>query len=181
VTGGRSRGIVVGVAVCALMCGLLSAPASAASRHHGFPRTIVRTDGLLTVGQQETLTVKGAPPKATLETDVQPPFTAVTDCFNFKTFNECPPEPLFSVSTGSSRFKASRKGRASLTFVMPPGYEFIDGTDPLKSHPVYFTDGQTVAITVSRVIEKHLHGGFDISISSLGISSATVQVQPPAP
>ena len=176
---GSSRGIVLGIAI-ALLFAVLNMPTQAdAARHPKFHRTILRTDGLLTVGQQETLTVKGAPPRATLQATAEPSVTTTTQCFNFKTFDECLPEPLFSVFTGSSRFKASGKGRASLTFVMPPGFEFIDSRDPLKSHPVFYTDGERVPIGVSHYVEKHDRRGFSISISSLGFTTATVQVLPP--
>jgi hypothetical protein len=146
---------------------------------HGFHRAKVRTDGLLTVGGQETLTVKGVSPKQRLKASISPPPTA-TACFpDTFAFAGCFPEPLYRVA-GTPRFKGSGKGRATLTFVMPPAYEYLDLDDPLKSHPVYLVDGQTVHVDIAGISVYRRPHTKSIVERELGSSIAVVQV-PPAP
>ena len=141
-----------------------------------FPHVKVRTDGTLTVGQQETLLVKGIPRKPklrNLSAFISPPDSA-SNCF-VSFHARCYPQPLFPVA-GTQRLKASKKGRASLTFVMPPAYEFIDLTDPLKSHPVTLIDGQAVHAEIEGTQRSD---GIRFT-APIGRAIAVVEV-PPAP
>jgi hypothetical protein len=110
----------------------------------------VHTDGVLTVGQQETLRVKGAPRNSKLKAYIDAPPTA-SECFSFKFDRFCAPQPLYSVSGGGARLRASHKGRASLTFVMPPAYELIDFSNPIASHAINLVNGQTVHVELTRI------------------------------
>jgi hypothetical protein len=138
-----------------------------------FPRVKVQTDGMLTVGQRETLYVKKVPrrPSMKLAAFIEPPPSA-TGCFvSFDAY--CASQPLFSVP-GTPRLKASKKGRGSLTFVMPPAYEFLDLRNPLNSHPVTLINGQTVHVEIEGT-QRSNHIDFT---QGIGHSIAVVQVPP---
>jgi hypothetical protein len=138
-----------------------------------FPKVKVRTDGTLTVGRQETLTVKAIPrkPKMRLSAYISPPDSA-TGCF--ESLNAyCVPQPLFPV-TGSRRLKRSKKGRASLTFVMPPGYEFQNDKDPLRSHPINLINGQAIHVDIEGA-QRRKNFTF---IAPIGHTIAVVEVPP---
>ena len=117
----------------------------------------IHTDGTLTVGQQETISVTGLPGKYRLAGYISPAPTA-NSCFDFDIDAYCFPPPLFRVA-GTPRFKSSRKGRATLTFVMPPGYELVSFEDPLKSHPIYLVNGQTVHVEVDTTLKRRVRNG----------------------
>src|SRR4051794_11462890 len=170
---------------------VLAAPAAASSgsgtgyarrasgHKFAFPR--IRTDGLLTVGGQETLTVSHVPRRRQerLRASISPPITA-QNCFveppiEFELFSPCLSQPLYPVP-GTPGLKRNKKGRASLTFIMPPAYEYIDIHDPTQSHPVYLVDNQTVSVDLWVI--SHEGGG----TTGEGLSSPGVVVQvPPAP
>jgi hypothetical protein len=146
---------------------------------HGFHAIKIRTDGTLTVGGQETLSVTRAPSRAKLKAYISPPPSA-TACFpDTFAFAGCFPEPLYGPA-GRIRFKASRKGHATLTFTMPAAYEYLDLDDPLRSHPVYLVNGQTVHVDITTLtVEKkpHVKTTFE---QDLGSAIAIVEV-PTAP
>jgi hypothetical protein len=157
-SGGR-KAVVVGV-VCAIAL-LLAGPAAASGGSgNGYAQIFggkfrepkIRTDGLLTVGGQETLTMTHIPrrPRLRLAPHMVAPISA-TICnqepSNFDFFGPCLPEPLYPVP-GTRPLKPSKKGRASLTFLMPAAYEYIDSRDPVQSHPIYLIDNQTVEVEV---------------------------------
>ncbi len=173
------------------MTALLAAPAAASAgtgyaplAGRGKPiRTKVRTDGLLTVGGQETITLKGVPPRPheRLRASITPPITA-QNCFaeppiEFGFFSACLPQPLHPVA-GTPALKRNKKGRASMTFVMPAAYEYIDFNDPTQSHPVYLVDNQTVAVEIVLVFRP---GPRSVEADSLAYTSAVVEVPPPPP
>jgi hypothetical protein len=177
-SGGRAA---AGVFACTLALVVAAAGSAAADPNDSFfphfphfPHVKVRTDGTLTVGQQETLTVKGIPRRPKLKNltaYISPPDSA-TGCFvSFEAY--CVPQPLFPVA-GTSRLKASKKGRASLTFVMPPAYEFIDNRDPLNSHPVTLINGQAVHAEVDGTQRSD---GIDFT-GTIGHAIAAVEVPP---
>ena len=138
-----------------------------------------RTDGTLTVGQQETLTVTKLPGKFKLSASVSPPSAAADTCFSFKVPAVCEPEPLFR-APGTPRFRSSKKGRATLTFVMPPGYEYTNFKDPLQSHPIYFVDGQAVHVEVDVTYREVRKGKLAQITSEADDVIAVVEVPPPA-
>jgi hypothetical protein len=138
----------------------------------------VHTDGTLTVSGQETITVTGLPGKYRLQGFVSAPPTA-QECFqSFYTY--CEPEPLFRVP-GTPKFRSSKKGRARLTSVVPPGYQVENFKDPLKSHPVYFINGQTVHVEVYTTVTRKVENGSFSVTGPIARSIARVEVpQPPA-
>jgi hypothetical protein len=170
VFGGRK----VIVAAVILLLGVVDA-----SSAHAFPSGRVLTDGLLTVGGQETLRVSQIPrlPHERLKASIAPPPTA-TACFTEAPielgffFSACIPQPLYPVP-GTPPLKRNKKGRASLTFAMPSAYEFIDFQDPIKSHPIYLVDGQTAYVTID-IVYKPKSGG--IAGGSFAARSVVVQV-----
>jgi hypothetical protein len=146
-----------------------------------FKKGKVKTDGTLTVGQQETALVKAAP-GTKFKAEIDPPRGApICNQFDFKHFAFCSPQPVFPVA-GSPRFRTNRKGRASITFVMPPAYEYLDLDNPIQSRPITLIDGQSIGFGVNgiRVIKKpNETDTFEFGLAS---TSAIVQVLPtPAP
>ena len=179
---GRRARVIAAVSVAA---SLLAAGHAQAGRPSisifEFPGKIhgkIHTDGTLTVGQQETLTVTKLPGKFRLQGFVSPPPTA-TECQQFNAVF-CESEPLFRIP-GTPRFRSSKKGRAALTFVMPPGYQVTNFKDPLKSHPVYFINGQTAHIDVFVTYRERRHGRLAEITSVADSAIAVVEVPPPAP
>jgi hypothetical protein len=146
-----------------------------------FPRGKVRTDGTLTVGQQETVLVKG-PPGTKFKAAIEPPRAApVCSQFDFKHFAFCAPQPVFPVA-GSPRFRTTRKGRASITFVMPPAYEYLDLDNPLQSRAIPLIDGQSIGFGVSSIRVIHRPNSTVTFEVPLARTTAIVQVLPtPAP
>jgi hypothetical protein len=142
-----------------------------------FGRAKLRTDGTLTVGGQETISLKGAPPKQRLRADISAPPTA-TECDQFAT-GFCLSEPLFPAA-GSPALRSSAKGRATFTFVMPGAYEFLNFSDPIQSHPIVLVNGQTIHLDVYGVrVIRRPHETTKISAE---LASAIVVVEvPPAP
>jgi hypothetical protein len=146
-----------------------------------FARGTVRTDGTLTVGQRETALIK-APPGTKFKAEIDPPPTApVCSQFDFKHFAFCAPQPVFPVA-GSSRFRTTRKGRASITFVMPPAYEYLDLDNPIQSRAIPLIDGQSIGFGVSSIRVIHRPHSTDTFEAPLARTTAVVQVLPaPAP
>jgi hypothetical protein len=178
------------LAVAVALAALLVAPAAASAGSGSgyapiapkgkFVRAKVRTDGLLTVGGQERLTVSHVPrrPHERLKPEISAPITAQS-CFveppiEFGFFTPCLPQPLYPVP-GTSELKRNKKGRGSMTFIMPPAYEFIDFHDPTQSHPVYLVDGQTVILDIVLVSRPDPR-----SIESEGLTETSAVVQVPA-
>jgi hypothetical protein len=136
----------------------------------------IHTDGTFTVGQQETLTVTGLPGKYRLRAYVFAP-SGARECFQEEIF--CEAEPLFRVP-GTPRFRSSKKGRASLTFVTPPGYQVSNFKDPLQSHPVYFINGQAIDIEVDVTYRERRHGRL-AEITSVADTAVAVAEVPAPP
>ena len=104
----------------------------------------MHTDGVLTVGGQETVALRSLPPKMSFEIQIRPSQPA-GDCFDISKPGLCLPEPAYP-APGTPKFKTSGKGRAIITFVMPSGNLFLDLRDPLQSHPVPFANGEGVRV-----------------------------------
>lgn len=178
------RGVGLAALATAMLCVLGGATVAQAGVFDELDKELskvkgkIRTDGTLTVGQQETIALKGLPGKYRLAAYIEPPPSAST-CFDFDLDGYCFPQPLFRVS-GTPRFRSSRKGRATLTFVMPPAYEFVSFGDPLQSHPVYLVNGQTVHVDVETTIKRRVGNSVYAVSGSVAKAIAVVEV-PPAP
>jgi hypothetical protein len=177
--GRRTRAVVALAALCALAIGAdarAGQPSVSIFEYPGKVHGKIHTDGTFTVGQQETLTVTGLPGKYRLQAYVFAP-SGAQECFQL---NEvfCEAEPLFRVP-GTARFRSSKKGRASLTFVTPPGYQVSNFKDPLKSHPVYFINGQAIDLEVDATYRERRHGRLAQITSP--VDQAVVVAEVPAP
>jgi hypothetical protein len=155
---------------CALLAvTLLGAPPASAKPQLKFifMKARVVADGIVTPGQQETISVSNLPPKSPIDVFIEPPPTT-PQCgeFYFCDVVGVPPAP------GTPLFRTNGKGRATLTFVMPSSY-FVE-TDPF--HPrmgteVHWMNGQAVHIDVQgRKRTKR------VRTDSFGFARAVVQL-----
>lgn len=169
---GTTRGAAAAVLlVCALLAANLGPTgASAHKRKLVFLKARVLSDHIVTPGRLETISVSHLPPRAPLKVFIEPP-PVTTECGELYF---CDPAPT-SPAPGTPPYRASGKGRALLSFVMPATY-FVE-TDffkPNQGFMQHFANGQAVHIDVqgnSRT-KKAKRVGF-------GFSRATVQLAPP--
>ena len=131
----------------------------------------LRTDGLLSVGRSETVRVRGLPAKTRLRGGIRPP-PSERNCFDIDT-GICLPGPLRRVP-GTRRFETDRKGRATLTFVMPDHYDLIAG----PSDRVTLVNGQVIVVNFSgrRAARR---GGRKVILDGYANAKAVVEVPPP--
>jgi hypothetical protein len=117
-----------------------------------FFKAQVASDGFLTPGQPETVTVSHMPQRAPFKMAIEPPPTTLQcGVFYFCDFAPVSPAP------GSPAFRTSKKGQAVITFVMPSTYNIAtDPFDPSTRRPVAWANGQRVHIDVEGV--KRLPG-----------------------
>jgi hypothetical protein len=131
------------------------------------------TDGLLTVGQPETVRVKGLPAKTRLTGAILPP-PSERNCFDPVT-SFCIPGPL-PPAPGSPRFKTDGTGRATLTFIMVDHYDLIAG----ESEHVTLVNGQVIVANFSGRRPVH-RGGKKVILDGYANAKALVEVREPAP
>jgi hypothetical protein len=116
-----------------------------------FFKAHVRSDGIVTPGQLETVAVSHMPPRSRFKMAIEPPPTT-PQCGEFYFCDFAPVAP----APGSPRFRTSGKGRALVTFVMPSTYNIAtDPFDPRTRRPVAFANGQSVHIDLDGA--KRLH------------------------
>jgi hypothetical protein len=157
-----------------LVCALLAASVgpAAAAKHKPklvFLKARVVSDHTVTPGQLETIAVSHLPARAPLKVFIEPP-PVTPECGELYF---CDPAPT-SPAPGTPPYKASGKGRALLTFVMPSTY-FVE-TDffhPNRGYVQHFANGQAVHVDVEgiRRTKKAKRVGF-------GFSRAVVQLSP---
>jgi hypothetical protein len=169
---GRRRSSVAVVAVIAL--GAVGGASLAAADEEVFQNGKLRSDGVMTVGQPETVTIKGLPPKLKVRMSV---FANDMRCQNFKTVF-CSPAPA-KRAAGTARFRTSAKGRATLTFVMPAGYDVLNLKN-LKSDHASFTNGEPLLVeaTVDTAARRH---GESVHLIGIAQGNAVAEVLPPPP
>jgi hypothetical protein len=109
-----------------------------------FLKARVGSDGFVTPGQPETITISRMAPKASIAVSLEaPPTTLQCGELYF-----CDPAPAAPAS-GSPPFVADKKGRAVLTFVMPETYYLeTDPFNPKVRQPVAFANQQRIHINV---------------------------------
>ena len=132
---------------CSLLASVVAPVASAGKLKLVLLKARVVSDHVVTPGQLETIAVSKLPPKAPLKVFIEPPPTT-PECGELYFCEPAPTRPV----PGSHPYKASRKGRALLTFVMPSSY--IVETDPFRpseGHPQNFANGQAVHIDVQGI------------------------------
>ena len=116
-----------------------------------FFKAHVFSDGFLTPGESETVTVVHMPPKTRFKMAIEPPPTTL-QCAELYFCDFAPVGP----APGSAPFRTSDKGQAVVTFVMPQTYNIAtDPFDPSTRRPVAWANGQRVHIDVEGV--KRLH------------------------
>jgi hypothetical protein len=136
----------------------------------------VRTDGVLTVRQQETVTLKCMPPRLNFNVVIAPP-DDLNSCFDILP-GTCLPTPLYP-APNTPPFRTSGKGRATLTFVMPDSYRYKPGT----SIPEFQTDhrpfwnGQVIYLR-ARGVTNHRRKGSRTIVRGKATGRATVEVPP---
>jgi hypothetical protein len=109
-----------------------------------FLKARVRSDGIVTPGQQEWVTLSELPPKAKFKMAIEPPATT-PQCGQYYF---CHAPRVFPVP-GTPPYRTNGKGRALVSFVMPSTYVIeSDPSDPSTRQTVAFADGQSVHIDV---------------------------------
>jgi hypothetical protein len=131
-----------------------------------FFKARVASDGFLTPGQAETVTVSHMPAKTRFKMAIEPPPTTL-QCGQLYFCDFAPVSP----APGSPPFRTTGKGITVVTFVMPSTYNIAtDPFDPSTRRPVTFANNQRVHIDVEGV--KRLPGKRKIGF---GFGRAIVQ------
>lgn len=134
-----------------------------------FSKARVRSDGSVTPGQQEWITVTKVPPRAKLKVAIEPPPTT-PQCGQYFFCRSVRVVP----APGTPAYRSSAKGRATLSFIMPSHYVIqSDPFSPSTRQFVAFADGQAVHIDVLGVkrTRKATRVGF-------GFGRAVVHIPP---
>ncbi len=166
-------------ATAALACALIpvtsgvagptTAHASSKKLKFIFLKARVVSDGIVTPGQLETISISRMAPKAPIRVFVEaPPITLQCGELYF-----CDPAPT-SPAPGTPPYRANRKGKATLTFVMPDTYFLeTDPFDPKVQQPVTFANQQRIHIDVEGIstIKR-------VRRDSFGFARAIVQLPP---
>ena len=175
---GRARKI--GIALACLACAVAIVPAASAvtpvTPKEGekkikfrFLKARVFSDGIVTPGQLETITITHLAPRARVKVFVEPPPTT-PECGELYFCDAAHTEP----APGTPPYRSSGKGEAQLTFVMPSSY-FVE-TDPFhpsEGHVSNFVNGQSVHLDV---VAGRLHKR--VRTQSFGFARAIVQLPP---
>jgi hypothetical protein len=155
VSAGR-RTLAVAAALAALV-GVLMLPAtgtaspavdlSSKGKHRTkfiFMKAKVVSDGFVTPGDPETITISRMAPKGPIAVFIEAPPTTIQCGERYF----CDPAPA-GPAPGSPPFVADKKGRATITFVMPDSYYLeTDPFNPKVRQPVAFADQQRIHIDV---------------------------------
>jgi hypothetical protein len=136
------------------------------------------TDGVLTVGQPETVQVTKLPPRVKLRLEVTPPLTRGS-CADFDVSICISAAPIPPVP-GTPPFRTNGKGRASITFSTPDHYDLLNARNLVDRTPAAFTNGQGVIVTASGIHRERLHGRKEL-IFAFAQSGAVVQTAQPVP
>jgi hypothetical protein len=179
VSGGRAT-LIAATALAALACVLIAPAAGVAGdgpvvnldskgkskTKFVFLKAKVGSNGVVTPGQPETISISRMAPKAHIAVFLEAPPTTI-QCGELYFCDPAPAAP----APGSPPFVADAKGRAVLTFVMPDSYYLeTDPVNPKIRTPVAFADQQRIHIDVQ--------GGSkvkNVKRESFGFARATVQ------
>jgi len=112
-----------------------------------FFKARVASDGFITPGKPETVTVFSMPPKTNFKMGIEPPpITLQCGQFFFCDVALAFPAP------GSAPFRTNKKGEATVTLTVPETYNIsTDPFDPSTRRPVAWANGQRVHIDVEGV------------------------------
>ena len=132
-----------------------------------FLKARVFSDGYITPGQTETISVTRLAPKASVEVLIEPPPITI-QCGELYFCDAAPTTP----APGSPPYRSNHKGRALLTFVVPDTYWVeMDPFNPKIRQPVKFANQQRVHIDVAASSKtKHVRR------ESFGFARAIVQL-----
>jgi hypothetical protein len=109
-----------------------------------FLKTRVGSDGFVTPGQPETISISRMAPRAPIRVFVEAPPTTI-QCGELYFCDPATTTP----APGAPPYRANGKGRAVLTFVVPDTYYLeTDPFDPRVRQPVKFANNQRVHIDV---------------------------------
>ena len=129
-------------------------------------KTRVASDGFVTPGQPETVTVSQMPRRTDFKMAIEAPPTTL-QCGQFYFCDLAPVRP----APGSPPFRTDSKGEAVVTFVMPSTYNLAtDPFDPSTRRPVAWANDQRIHIDVQGVKRKHR-----VKKIGFGFGRATVQ------
>ncbi len=172
--------LAVAILLAALVCGLLTPAAGLAGGTLGlhisssgketkfvFLKAKVGSDGFVTPGQLETISIARMAPKAKIAVFIEPPPTTL-QCGELYFCDVAPAAP----APGSPPFVANAKGRTVLTFVVPSTY-FLE-TDPFNPKirtPVTFANQQRIHIDVQGT--SKIKG---VRRESFGFARATMEI-----
>ena len=110
-------------------------------------KTRVASDGFVTPGQPETVTVSHMPRRTDFKMAIEAPPTTL-QCGQFYFCDLAPVRP----APGSPPFRTDSKGEAVVTFVMPSTYNLAtDPFDPSTRRPVAWANDQRIHIDVQGV------------------------------
>jgi hypothetical protein len=147
------------LAALALTAALVGTAAEATAAHPAKKRTKivlfkarVFSDGSVTPGQTETVTVAHMPQKTSFKLAIEAPPTTL-QCGQLYFCDLAPVSP----APGSAPFQTNKHGKALVSFVMPSTYNIA--TDPFADatrRPVAFANDQRVHIDVEGVKRLHL-------------------------
>ena len=170
------RGRRLAFAAAALACAALpaSALATAPVAHSAktkfiFKKAKVVSDGFVTPGQLETLSISNMPPRTRIKVFVEPPPTT-PQCGEFYFCDVVATRP----APGTPPYRSNGKGRATVSFVTPPSY-FVE-TDPFHSRQgmlVNWMHGQAVHLDVQGTKRTKR-----VRKDSFGFARAVVQLAP---
>jgi hypothetical protein len=151
---------------------LLAGAAGAASGNPRHPIRIhtgkLQMDGVLTVGQPETIFVSKLLPKTKVALAVAP--TPNTAGCSFPVF--CFTETIHPTAGG----RTTGKGRAAITFVVPSTYKIFNIKFPTQPQTGTFTNGQAAQVLVTTFRRRHRR------IAGASVTgNAVMEVPPPPP
>ena len=174
----EGRGPHTAAAILAVVaCGLVM-PATSAATITGvdltakketkfiFLKARVGSDGFVTPGQPETISISRMAPKANIAVFIEPPPTTL-QCGELYFCDAAPAGP----APGSAPFVANKKGRAVLTFITPETYYLeTDPFNPKIRQPVTFANQQRIHIDVEGASKTK-----KVKRESFGFARAVVQ------
>jgi hypothetical protein len=131
----------------ALALGPTAVPAAKKKVKIVFFKGRVLSDGFLTPGQTETVSVTHMPPRTQFKLAIEPP-PITLQCGQLYFCDVAPVSP----APGSAPFRTDKRGETLVSFVMPNTYNVAtDPFDPSTRRPVTWANGQRVHIDVEGV------------------------------
>jgi hypothetical protein len=170
------RRLLIASVVCVAALAVGATGAAHAVRIKGVGKILkarIYTDGVMTVGQLETVQLAKLPPKVKFDVGLAPTLgTGGCDRDVHICSSDIRPAP------GTPPFRSSGKGRAQVSFVVPSTYDIFTLKRPI-SHPdqtATFVNGQGVRVATLAIRWRH----HKLTLAT-GTTSAVIEVPPPPP